>query len=197
MFFQQLHLTKSRQAAPRHHTTFTILLLPVGPSPPATQSNFATQASVHLSMSSVSQDTALRPDTNRFIPPKPGGSSTDAPDSGSSLAEISPTLTVTLLLGGGGDSTSGGSTVSMTAFDFRSDRNIAVKHPQNQVLFRPPPLLDFSTEFDDLRRFLLDRTLPIHETFGDEGSDFPIDWDRFGNSRMLAGLYFLRFGVSA
>ncbi|KAL2521092.1 Uncharacterized protein Fot_25015 [Forsythia ovata] len=64
------------------------------------------------------------------------------------------------------------------------------------------PVLNFLTggsffldEFD-LRRLRLDQTLPIQETFGEDGSasaivDFPTETDRFGNSLVLSSLQLL------
>jgi hypothetical protein len=149
---------------------------------------------------------------NRFIPPKPGGSETlflgsdSANDASISDAVLPRGPIVALNLGG--DSVFGAPILD-ALFPPERDRKIA-RTVANNPVFRFGAGFSFSgSRSEDIcRLFILrcrsrfDLTLPIQETFGDDGStsgasDLLTDPDRFGgNNQVFPGLPFRRFFAS-
>ena len=144
---------------------------------------------------SSAQASDFRPDANRFIAPSPGGSP------GVDSLELPPYFLLELepLLGPGTTGSPSGSAPLhpiLSPLDWNIDRKL-FQNPTFVVLtlFVPMDSVCFL-------RSLLDRTRPIQETLGEDGSDRvaaglrPIDSDRLGKSRMLAGLSGRRFLAS-
>lgn len=147
---------------------------------------------------SPAQASDRRPEANRFTPPKTGGSlktvSIEPPPSEPSPRFLSHDLE---LLFAGSHS---GSVPLQPAFG-PLDRNIPRKFFQNPGFLsltlldftNPPGSFCFFRLFFPLRlRSFLDLTRPIHDTFGDDGSDTaagrPLTGPgRFGKSRIFAG----------
>lgn len=111
-------------------------------------------------------------------------------------------MAVTFLLGGDSTVVAGGSSVRTAGLFLRRDWNTDMQLPKSPDLRRSEFLAFVAgVASDAFRRHRFDLTLPIQDTFGDDGSvigaaDLPTDPDRFGNSRMFGGLQFLRFVVS-
>lgn len=168
-------------------------------------SDFATSTSI-----SPIHESDLLPDANRCTPPRVGGS-----DSGS-LVCISRALAVKLFLG---DDCFGGSGTPLIGFARPPVRNIDLRFFQNPpflcfpdfdlIIFASAAAVAISAgDFIDRCRFLnrrlrsfFDLTLPIQETFGDDGSaigtaDFPVGSVRFRNSRVFDARQFRRIFAS-
>lgn len=161
---------------------------------------------------SPAQVSDFLPDANRFMPPKPSGSISETLFLGSdsayekSISDAVLCLAVALFLGG--DSACGSLNLC-SVFSREPDRKIARKLAKNPVFRFAKDCSFFATVSEDDRcrflnlrlRSLFDLTLPIHETFGDDGStsgasDFPTDPDLFGNKRAFPGLQTRRFLAS-
>lgn len=135
------------------------------------------------------QESDLLPETNRFIPPKPGGLADPSLPSSANTSPRFPILQFLDLL----EFSEGLSTFTSTAcFSWQPNLKICLKRDQNPVLFGLGAFLP------GFHRQRLDLTLPIQETLGEDGSadrseNLPPDPNRFGKNWVLPGLTVRRF----
>jgi hypothetical protein len=141
------------------------------------------------------------------MPPKPNGSIPETLFLGASVSDAVLPRGPIVALNLGGDSVFG-ALILDALFSREWNRKIA-RTVANNPVFRFGACFSFSGSLseDICRLFILrcrsrfDLTLPIHETFGEDGStsgasDLPTDPDRFGNNRVFPGLPFRRLFAS-